>query len=363
LTSNLPLVCQVFFESKHENLRTLKSFIFDFERVYSVWTQSTVPTDQMPLVLYAFGMIQFEYKAGNYKKSEKYGYLFAETREKEKYTKLISGYQFRALQQWVVEGIWDEELFLENIKRVFSPDPVTYYQLFLNHDFWNLDDEIIGIGLPDALDIAYLGGLSCQDLISLLGRIYNIEKYGITLPCVVDYQKLYDGFKIRVERIKSGEIEEPSNATFITPDIVQNFCEDAKNLYTEIEMMSDRKKAWENRREFITFMSSPMSYNTSTLRHATLVSFDDELLDIFVTSYQVACNSDKREMYQVLSALYFDYKAVSTPEDIELTVKNLNKLIDKLQEMEKTEPDSFSKIIIKETTRLIPGIIDKIEQP
>lgn len=363
LTSTLPLICQVFFESKHENLRTLKSFIFDFERIYSVWVQSTVPTDQMPLVLYAFGMIQFEYKAGNYKKSDKYGYLFAETNEKEKYTKLISGYQFRSLQQWVVEGIWDEELFLENIKRVFSPDPVTYYQLFLNHDFWNLDDEIIRIGLPDALGIAYLGGLSCQDLISLLGRIYNIEKYGITLPCEVDYKKLYDGFKTREEHIKNGTIEEPKNATFISPEIVQGFSEEAKILYTEIEMMSDRKEAWKNRREFITFMSSPMSYNTSTLRHATIVSFDDELLEAFVTSYQAACNSDKREMYQVLSALSFDYRKVSTSDDIAITIKNLGILISKLEELEKTETDSFSKVIIKETIRFIPDIIGKLSSP
>jgi hypothetical protein len=236
----------------------------------------------------------------------------------------------------VVEGIWDEELFLENIKRVFSPDPITYYQLFLNHDFWNLDDEIISIGLPDALEIAYMGGLSCQDLISLLGRIYNIEKYGITLPCAIDYKKLYDGFKIREEHIKSGKIEEPKNATFITPDIVQGFCADAKTLYAEIEMMSDRKEAWKNRREFITFMSSPMSYNTSTLRHATIVSFDDELLDTFVTSYQAACNSDKREMYQVLSVLSFDYKAVSTSDDIAITIKNLGILVSKLEELENT---------------------------
>ena len=103
-----------------------------------------------------------------------------------------------------------------------------------------------------------------------------------------------------------------------------------------------------------------MSYNTSTLRHATIVSFDDELLDVFVTSYRAACNSDKREMYQVLSALSFDYKAVSTSDDIAITIKNLGILISKLEELEKTEADSFSKVIIKETIRFIPDIIGKL---
>lgn len=105
-----------------------------------------------------------------------------------------------------------------------------------------------------------------------------------------------------------------------------------------------------------------MSYNTSTLRHATIVSFDDELLDVFVTSYRAACNSDKREMYQVLSALSFDYKAVSTSDDIAITIKNLGILVSKLEELEKTETDSFSKVIIKETIKFIPDIIKKLNR-
>lgn len=363
LSSNTPLICQVFFESGHENLRTLKSYIFDFERIYSVWSKSEVSTDQMPQVLYAFGVIQFEYKAGNYNKSKEYGYLFAETKDKEKYSKLISGYQFRALQQWIVEGIWDENLFIDSIKRVFSPDAVTYYQLFLNYDFWNLDDEIIAQGLPDALDFAYAGGLSCSDIISLLQRIYSIEKYGITLPCAVDYEKIYAGFKIRETAIKNGNIEEPKNSTFIDPEIVKKLCGQAQVLYAEIEMMSERKIAWKNRLEFIKFMKSPISSNTSSLRHASMVSFDDELLDIFLSSYKSASNSDKREMYRVLSALSFDYRAVSTPEDIDVTVNNLNILITKLDELEKEEKDSFCKVIIKETIKYIPEIIDKIKKP
>ena len=363
LSSNTPLICQVFFESGHENLRTLKSYIFDFERIYSVWSKSEVSTDQMPQVLYAFGVIQFEYKAGNYNKSKEYGYLFAETKDKEKYSKLISGYQFRALQQWIVEGIWDENLFIDSIKRVFSPDAVTYYQLFLNYDFWNLDDEIIAQGLPDALDFAYAGGLSCSDIISLLQRIYSIEKYGITLPCAVDYEKIYAGFKIRETAIKNGNIEEPKNSTFIDPEIVKKLCGQAQVLYAEIEMMSERKIAWKNRLEFIKFMKSPISSNTSSLRHASMISFDDELLDIFLSSYKSASNSDKREMYRVLSALSFDYRAVSTPEDIDVTVNNLNILITKLDELEKEEKDSFCKVIIKETIKYIPEIIDKIKKP
>lgn len=363
LSSNTPLICQVFFESGHENLRTLKSYIFDFERIYAVWLKSEVSTDQMPQVLYAFGVIQFEYKAGKYNKSKEYGYLFAETKDKEKYSKLISGYQFRALQQWIVEGIWDENLFIDSIKRVFSPDAVTYYQLFLNYDFWNLDDEIIAQGLPDALDFAYAGGLSCSDIISLLQRIYSIEKYGITLPCAVDYDKIYAGFKIRETAIKNGNIEEPKNSTFIDPETVKKLCGQAQTLYAEIEMMSERKIAWKNRLEFIKFIKSPISSNTSSLRHASMVSFDDELLDIFISSYKSASNSDKREMYRVLSALSFDYRAVSTPEDINVTVNNLNILITKLDELEKTEKDSFCKVIIKETIKYIPEIIDKIKKP
>ncbi len=196
---------------------------------------------------------------------------------------------------------------------------------------------------------------------NILARIYNIQKFGATLPVAVDYERLHEGIKIREEAIRNGEIEEPHALSFITADVVKQFDEDAKSLYKDIEIMANRKEAWKNRLDFVRFLMEPKSYNTTSLRGVALVSFDEELMDVFVTSFQKACNRDKRVIYQVLSKLCFDYSSVSTKEDIQNSVNNLQTLVSRLEEMEKLEQDSISRVIIREIRKNIPDIIAELQ--
>ena len=360
LQKNKSLLLQVFNESKQENIRTFKTYIIAFERVYRVWKSSDIPTDKMSQVLYAFGVIHFEVKANNYPKHKKYGYLLTESQFKEKYSKLTVSYQLGPLQKWLAEGIWDEKEFIDVLRVRFAPKTVAFYEVFLNWDFWNLDDEIISKGLPDALSLAYDGGLCCHDLISLLGRVQILNEHSIPLPCDVDYAKLLSGFKIREEAIKIGSIDEPRNPTFLSPDQVSKLCEDAKSLYHEIEMMRDRKAAWECRRVFINYLKDPSSTDNSKLRSQCLISLDNELLELLVTAYKAAGNSQKRELCQTLSGLTFDYNYVSRSQDILETVNNLHSFVTALSEMLTIEKDSFAKYIIRETIVHVNEMADKI---
>lgn len=362
LQKNKDLLLQVFNESKQENIRTFKTYIIAFERIYQVWTNSAVPADKMPQILYAFGVIHFEAKANNYQKHEKYGYLFAESQLKDKYSKLTISYQLEPLQKWIVEGIWDEKEFIDVLQIHFAPKTISFYEIFLNWDFWNLDDEIISRGMPDALALAYDGRLCCHDLISLLGRVQILNKHNIPLPCDIDYSKLYTGFKTRENAIKAGSIEEPRNPTFLSPDQVMELCEEAKILYKEIEMMQDRKAAWEYRRVLINYLKAPDSTDNSKLRRQCIVSFDNELLELFVSAYKTASNSQKRELYQTLNGITFDYHYVSRSQDILETVNNLRGFVAALSEMLTTEKDSFAKYIINETIVHVNEMANRIAE-
>ncbi|MBQ2968627.1 MAG: hypothetical protein IJE10_10980 [Clostridia bacterium] len=362
LQKNLDVLIQIFSESKHENIRTFKTYIIAFERIYGTWKRSSIPTEKMAQILYSFGAIHFETAANNYVKHEKYGYMFAETNAKEKYSKLLLSYQLRPLQKWSVEGIWDEEELINSLRVHFEPKAVTYYEIFLNWDFWNLDDEIISKGLPDALELGYTGGLCCQEIISLLSRVQALNEYKIPLPCDVDYQKLLSGFRTREAEIKAGRLTEPKNSSFMTPEHVSKLCEHAQVLYKEIERMRDRKAAWEYRRKFIEYLKSPDLVDNSNLRSQSVVSFDDELLECFVSAYRRVENSEKRELYHTLNGLVFDYKYVSSHDDIAETVKNLDKLVKILLEMLSKEKDSFTIYIIEETTTYIKEMNAKIAE-
>ena len=360
LKENLCMLLQVFHESGQENLRTFKSFILDFERVYSAWISSDVPVVYMPLVIYAYGAIHFESKANNYIKHEKYGYMFAETKIKDKYSKLIVSYQLEALQDWAVEGIWCEEKFLHDLRIKFLPEEVPDYQVFLNWDFWDLDDDIISKGLPEALSLAYSGKLSSMNLVDLLRRIQVLEENHIPLPCTIDYVKMRDGFSERESAIKAGKIKPQKNGKFIMPEDVRKMDQEAQNLYSAIERLEDRVEAYRARLLYIDFLKSPYSIDASKLKNQCLISFDVELRDLFFEAYKKANNSEKRNLFHILHSFTFDYRYTSTENDIQETCENLNILINMLLELQKTEADSFTRFIIAETARSIQELSDNL---
>lgn len=70
LKKESPKLFQVFEESGSRNLRTFKSCLIDFERVYGLWHSLKLPTDGMGEALYVFVAYLFEVKGGNYKKMD-----------------------------------------------------------------------------------------------------------------------------------------------------------------------------------------------------------------------------------------------------------------------------------------------------
>lgn len=361
LATNIGVLTQIFTESKQENLRTFKSYIIDFERVYAAWLESGISTEHMPQVLYAFGVIHFEAKAGNYHKHSRYGYLLTESKAAEKYSKLVVSYQFIALQDWAVEGIWSKERFVESVRLKFDPQELTYSELFLNYDFWDLDDEIIASGLPEALELAYSGNLCGRDLISLLRRTQVLGEYGIPLPCEIDYPQMLTGFRQRENEIKEGRLKEPGNPTFIMPEDVRKMAPQAQELYADIEQMKERLGAWGYRRLFIDYLTEPFNSDTSKFKRQCLVCFDDTLLECFFAAYIKASNSEKRELFQTLNSFTFDYHEISKTEDVQVTIKNLRTLMMRFSTFKEDEKDSFTKYVINETIKGISQIVAQLE--
>lgn len=357
LENHLNILTQVYTESGQGNIRTFKSYIIDFERIYKAWQKSSITMEKMPQVLYAFGAIHFEHKVGNYKKHERYGYLITESKLKDTYSSLISSYQLHSIQKLIVEGMWDEDNFLRDIRLKFSPRTLTFYELFLNWDFWDLDDEIIAKGLPDSLELGYCGGLSSRELVILLQRIYHLMYRQIPLPCNVDYNKLHQGFRFRAEKIKIGEIDEEPNSSIIDPNELPKYDPDAKRLYEDIERTTNQRIHWGYRREFIKYLESPSNSDTSQFRGQCMVSFDDEMLDKFLIAFKSAYNSEKRNLINTLKSIDFDYKEISSDTDIIETTSNLRELSSELKKLQNEEKDSIARYIIEATINSVSDMI------
>lgn len=360
LKKNIDSITLVFLESQTENLRSFKAFLLDFERVYQIWIDSCIPDNPMSNVLYSFGAVLFEFKSNNYKEHEKYGYLFAEGEIKKKYTKWKGEFFLNSLRKWITDGDWNKQEIIKEINYRFKTIEKTPEQLFLYHEFWDLTQETVAEGLAIALQRAYEGKLGRDELMHLLQRSYMLKEYGIIAPVDIDYDRLSYGLDIREEMMKRGEITDDPCGTFILGEVLQKIPVEAQALYYRIEKMEERCEAWNSRRSFIECINGNNAL-FKKLEHQYLISFDEELLDLFYNAYKTARNGQKRDLILVLRNFIYNDKRVSTDLDIQVTISNLQKLKMMLKQLLDSEQDAIARVNISETRKVVSELLQMLE--
>lgn len=360
LGNNIGTISVLFIESRTDNIRSFKSFLMDFERVYQTWKQSCIPTDHMPDVLYSFGAVLFEYKNNSYVKNEKYGYLLADAEIKKKYSDCKSEYMLNSLQKWIVGGDWNEKAFVKEITYRFGATERAPDQMFLYHEFWDLTQKEVFDGVPVALQKAYEGKLGRGPMINLLQRTFMLKKYAISAPVEIDYGKISKGIDLREEMMKSGEITDDDSGTFILPEVLKEMSPEARELCYRIERLEERYEAWNNRRRFIAFMKK-QNIKRHELKRLCIISFDDELLRMFFEVYKCGGNGHKRELILALKDFVYNDKGVSSAEDIQLTIANFSKLEAMMHSLLDSEKDAIARVNISETLKALVDLRETLK--
>jgi len=359
LIKQTKLLVQLFNESQAENIRTLKAVIIDFERVYQFCNNTALLQDFMPNIMYSFGAISFEFKADNYKKGE-YGYLFADNEIKKKYT-LFNKFDssLTSLKVWITDGIWSQDEFEAEIKMRYGSEMLTDEQKFLLYGFWDLQQDHIKNGLPVAIEKAYRGDLCRDDLIILLQKVHSLKEYGLKLPCEIDYERIELGLKNRMDKIKYGTIIEPQNRKFTEDGEIDT---EAIELNHHIKRMKDLLYSYGNRNKLISYLQQDEIIPRYDLKGIAINSFDDDLLALFVSSYQSRVNSTKRELALMLLDLNFSDPMFSHSEDMRVSITNLNTLVKKLKQLNKNETDQMTIVINNHFINHMKEIISTLEQ-
>ncbi len=213
------LLKQVFFESKTDNLRILKTAIADFERVFEVWKGSGIDISNMGWALYTFVAEVYLSRAPSNKddaeKKEKGSQYLIFAKKDDQYTHIGKNKSsFSTFSRWIRVGIWDKESFLSELRIRFGKDESTPVERFLHWQLWDLRQDDIDDGLPVAVQLAYEGKLVRDDLITLLKNVHYLKSNSIDLPCCIDYAKIENGFKKHLEMIKQGMISNSIHYTF-----------------------------------------------------------------------------------------------------------------------------------------------------
>jgi len=358
LKENNDVIKSVFYDSNTENLRSLKAFLADYERVYDVWHNSDVPTEAERDILYAFGAKTFAVKSGIYAKDEENGYIYSNTELHKQYPRLLGIPELTSLHNWIVDGIWDKDFFYNEINDKYNTAEMKPVQKFLNYSFWDLQQSIIEEGMPIAVDMAYNGELSQDQLIHLFDQIFILRDKGFPFPCDVDYSKIEKGLKKRIQMILEREIIEPKSylSTTDLSTTEDNVEPEAQHLLSEIEKLPKKIAASNNYNSFSDYLNGENGVTSYSLNHKIINCFDSELLDLFSKTYFESDSSGKREMITTLQSLSFDDKEYSSHEEREETIKNFKLLQDRLSEDKENESD----YVIKTMNTLFVSKLDEI---
>ena len=343
LMENSSLLKQVFKESGSDNLRTLKTILADFERIYEAWIEVNVPTDNMKWALYSFSAEMFVSKVP--KKEEpnqdkQNASFFFEKKEEQYAYRGKNRSSFSSFHAWIYSGIWNKELFIKELKSRYTEKEDTPLERFLYYHFWSLQQKDIDEGLPSAIDLAYNGALSRDNLIALLTKVHYLKTNSVTIPCEIDYQRIEAGLNKRIDEMKKGSIIEPKCHTFATNDQIDP---EAHLLYEKIRAVEDKMDAWENRAIYIEYLCEEETESRSSIRGLYIEELDSEFLSIFKDKYLSADNYNKREYATSLLGLVFDFDTYSTEENILRTRQNFLNLIDWLKSL--PDDDSITMLI------------------
>ena len=252
LENHQETIKEIFRESKSDNLRTLKIWLTDFERVYELWQELELPANDMDQVFYNFGAVMFEYKSAQCeldqyglvqfksKASTHKGNDIQPERTSDKYKRLSRYRGFTILEKWIVSGEWNEEAVKVALVAPYKKVPIKDEYYFLQSDFWSLTEENINKYLPLTLDLAYGGSLTGDEIIELIQRLKDLKTMNVRFSAEVDYIKIYEGLVLREEKIESGEIVEPKRWRFI--EKVDELSPEAKNVYNELDRLKNKKQ-------------------------------------------------------------------------------------------------------------------------
>lgn len=343
LKENADLIKSVFVESRTSNIRMLKTILADFERVYAAWTKFGFAIEYMPWALYTFGAEVYLSKAPDKdgKPAPKRDLLFFTNEGDDQYPNIGKYHSsFITTKQWITSGTWNAALFTEELKRKYAETDMSPLDRFLTYGFWDMQQEDIDVGLPQAVSLAYAGELSKDSVITLIQKIHALNEYNIAIPVQIDYQLVEDGLEKRLLKIRNGKLEDPASHLIIKES---QFDAGASHLAKSLNRFDNRIESANNREKFIQYLNDRGSTSNYSILNLNMEEFDDELFSIFCMEYRLSNNIDRKNIALALLDLSFYSSEYSTQENMQHTTVNFVKLIDFLKALDDT--DSIAKLI------------------
>ena len=196
------------------NIRTLKSAIQDFERVYDILR--TKPVSDIHKWLYSFLAFTLASKADLVRKSDRYGMLFGNDDVGVLYPGFFdSRFLPTCLSNWMLDGTYDEDALISYIDEHYKAEEALAPKVKVRNIRIDYLDENEAIqGMKDILPDAYSGVLELNEYVTFICNSKLAREYDLVV-LDIEWEKVCEGICKRIEEhIRKGEKRE-----LITPAI------------------------------------------------------------------------------------------------------------------------------------------------
>lgn len=346
-------------KSRPHNIRSLKTSIQDFERIFEVLQDKKI--DDCHKWFFSFVVFEIATKANLVHESERYGFLFSSYDLDVLYPGFYdSRYLPEVMKKWINNGIWDRELLEDYIDQHYrSMEELSPKDQVRNCRIDYLEEEIAKQGLQDILQDAYEGSLSINEYVffiinSRLSRYYNL------IDLQIDWNKVYSGINKRIDTsIQNGEKHELLQETINDLD---DFSNEEKKAYQIIKEAREGSVAMfeANKREYINEIRNNPGEAFIKISNLRFNSFDKDMANATAEGFKKSTIPEKIQFPAYFEGIWGNYRNSHdiNPEGIGTTKEAFLILKDKLSLVEKEYKDMpfkkrFTQTFIETIDRLL----------
>lgn len=348
-------------DNRPHNIRSLKCALQDFYRVYQALIDNHF--SDINRWLCSFMSYMLAYKAGIAKEGY-YGTIFTDKEVRTIYPMFNdSRSMFKTAKNWILRGEWDIRLLEAEIKAIKEREKaVEPKDVVRTNCILHVDEEIVLLGFPFVLEMAYKGELSLDEYINFILNSYLARKYNFVLPDEVNWNKVESGIHSQISILTDQQVEDQKWRSSISCEDKSQFIPEELAAYELIEnfyrgnflMFNNNKKLYLD-----TIVNNPSAlFNKCENKRFDV--FDEEMAIATAAAFTKGNNYEKLCFKSDFISMWQHYKSWSDIRIIE-TVKGFRRLCILLEEEKKILQSQEKMIALGHTLTFIKSVEELIQ--
>ena len=298
LKMNRQELCALLSGCEIHNIRSLRSGLQDFERIYEFCTDEQMADADIRRIFTSFVLFTMLSKNGRISRSSLYGYGL--NRLQQKYPGFYRDqYLPLCLKDSITSGNWDDAVLrplIHRMKESFQGMSLPENRL-RSLPFAEIDDAVLTEGWEAYLHMAEEGMLAPDEYLLLIRNLITARKYpGFCWPAAPDIKKLRSGLEISLTKANDAETA-PEFQADPMDDVELSACNPSERAICEriisyMEGGEYRRRA--DRNQLLAACRSGEERAIRACRQAVLSALDAELRMAILDYYDALENNHRR---------------------------------------------------------------------